>query len=122
MGVGLTLVRGLVEMHGGTIIPQSEGIGLGSRFTISLPFMDKWVSEVTGQGELTTTDLEQHKSMRSGLRFIKPFPSNFHSVVARFLLAPQRSNGDSASKHLSIFGRHGWILNLSHKVVETFTL
>ncbi|XZE22330.1 chemotaxis protein CheB [Pirellulaceae bacterium SH449] len=41
MGVGLTLVQGLVEMHGGTIFAQSEGVGLGSRFTISLPVTDK---------------------------------------------------------------------------------
>ena len=41
MGVGLTLVRALVEMHGGTICAQSDGIGKGSRFLVRLPLSMK---------------------------------------------------------------------------------
>lgn len=37
MGVGLALVRGLVELHGGSVASSSEGPGLGSRFTVRLP-------------------------------------------------------------------------------------
>jgi PAS domain S-box-containing protein len=37
LGIGLTLVRGLVEMHGGSITARSEGIGKGSEFTVRLP-------------------------------------------------------------------------------------
>ncbi|HET9580058.1 MAG TPA: response regulator [Usitatibacter sp.] len=37
LGIGLSLVRGLVEMHGGTVVAQSEGPGRGSRFVITLP-------------------------------------------------------------------------------------
>jgi two-component system CheB/CheR fusion protein len=36
MGVGLTLVRSLVEMHGGTIAAKSDGLGKGSEFTMRL--------------------------------------------------------------------------------------
>lgn len=39
MGVGLTLVRTLVEMHHGTIQAASDGPGMGSQFTLSLPEM-----------------------------------------------------------------------------------
>ncbi len=37
LGIGLTLARSLVELHGGRIEAHSEGSGLGSEFTIRLP-------------------------------------------------------------------------------------
>ena len=37
LGVGLTLVRGLVLQHGGTVTAHSEGEGKGSEFVVSLP-------------------------------------------------------------------------------------
>jgi signal transduction histidine kinase/ActR/RegA family two-component response regulator len=37
LGIGLTLVRALVEMHGGMILAESPGLGHGSRFTVRLP-------------------------------------------------------------------------------------
>ena len=37
LGLGLTLVRGIVELHGGTVRVESPGLGRGATFTICLP-------------------------------------------------------------------------------------
>ena len=37
MGIGLSLVRSLVELHGGAVTVESGGIGQGSEFTVRLP-------------------------------------------------------------------------------------
>jgi len=39
LGIGLTMVKGLVEMHGGMIAVRSEGSGRGSEFRIELPMV-----------------------------------------------------------------------------------
>jgi PAS domain S-box-containing protein len=41
LGIGLTLVRRLVEMHGGTIEAHSQGAGLGSEFRVVLPLVER---------------------------------------------------------------------------------
>lgn len=38
LGLGLAIVRHLVELHGGTIKAESGGLGLGATFTVHLPF------------------------------------------------------------------------------------
>jgi signal transduction histidine kinase len=40
LGIGLSLVKGLVEMHGGTVAAHSAGIGKGSSFTIRIPMRE----------------------------------------------------------------------------------
>lgn len=47
LGIGLTLVKRLVEMHGGSVEARSEGEGQGSELIVRLPTLSKTVDQST---------------------------------------------------------------------------
>jgi PAS domain S-box-containing protein len=51
LGLGLALVKSLVELHGGTVTVTSRGIGQGSEFSIRLPKLEETSKEYDKQGE-----------------------------------------------------------------------
>ena len=70
LGVGLALVRGLVDLHGGSIEARSEGIGCGSEFVVRLPVDTVTVQpdEDSGAADEPLRCLERRIGRRSSQR------------------------------------------------------
>ncbi|HEU4334427.1 MAG TPA: ATP-binding protein [Candidatus Eisenbacteria bacterium] len=59
LGLGLSIVRHIVELHGGEIIAESAGKGQGARFTVKLPLL--------GMGEATAATRPKHPTVADGI-------------------------------------------------------
>jgi signal transduction histidine kinase len=46
LGLGLSIARGLVQMHGGSLTAHSEGLGKGSTFVVRLPLCETVLAQV----------------------------------------------------------------------------
>lgn len=65
LGIGLSLVRRLVEMHGGTVSVASPGTNKGSTFTVFLPLTDVVDAQATsGAQDQEAFSLVQDKKLR----------------------------------------------------------
>ena len=56
LGIGLALVRGLVELHGGTVQAKSAGLGHGSEFVVTLPLPSAGAGTAAPDGQIALPD------------------------------------------------------------------
>jgi PAS domain S-box-containing protein len=77
LGLGLALIRGLVELHGGRVRAASAGLGQGTEFTINLPqepepeaLTDKRASRKPARKGLRVLVVEDNKDAANTLRVL----------------------------------------------------
>jgi len=66
LGIGLAIVRHLVELHGGTVLAESEGVGKGSVFSVTLPLR----SAAAKAPGFVAKDDKEHPISLQGLRVL----------------------------------------------------
>ncbi|MBI3550473.1 MAG: response regulator [Elusimicrobia bacterium] len=70
LGLGLSLVRDLVELHGGSVRAASEGMGLGATFTVELPASTKPAESVAGTAAAPAAGLSKKFPKLDGVRVL----------------------------------------------------
>jgi CheY-like chemotaxis protein len=79
LGIGLTLVRRLIELHGGGVDAESPGSGRGATFTVRLPAIDAPAREAGGRVEVPVRAskhvalVEDNDDARMSLRMLLEF-------------------------------------------------
>jgi signal transduction histidine kinase len=98
LGIGLTLVRSLVEMHGGRVEAKSAGPGLGSEFLVRLPLAPEEAASPDDQNR----------------------PSQQVTMSARRILVvdDNRDSAESLSMFLKSLGADVWTVNDGQAALE----
>ena len=78
LGIGLALVRKLVELHGGSVTAKSDGVGCGSEFVVRLPLGRALAAEVeppetsvaTGESAPRALIVDDDRDVANSFRFL----------------------------------------------------
>jgi len=112
LGVGLTLVRRLVELHGGVVYATSAGPGQGSEFTVRLPMIDEPVAPLPES--VNGNRLQPSHSLR--VLVVEDNLDTAHTMAAVLRLAGHdvrvASNGPAALAAADGFHPHAVFLDL----------
>ena len=64
LGLGLAIVRHLVELHGGTVSAQSDGLDKGASFSATFPLLAERPEPIAHSGEINLSDIRSLDGLR----------------------------------------------------------
>jgi PAS domain S-box-containing protein len=99
LGLGLAITKALVDMHHGTIVAESDGLGNGARFIVTLPLETTATAPVSEQ----------------------PAPERTHDPVPRHLLIVE-DHADTARALSTHLRRRGFMVTVAHTVGSALDL
>jgi signal transduction histidine kinase/DNA-binding response OmpR family regulator len=109
LGIGLSLVHRLVEMHGGAVRASSAGLGAGSRFEVRLPLLPE---RALAPRLAPATQAAAASAAPPANPPANPAPAAIASAALRVLVVDD--NVDAAETIASLIEMHGHAVRLAH--------
>jgi CheY-like chemotaxis protein len=112
LGLGLAIVRNLVELHGGAVQVHSDGEGKGTTFVIKLPCVGGWTELAGSQPQLDASRLSNDGKLElSGTRILTVEDDADSREMLEMVLKSQGAEVTSVScvnDALTILQSNGW--------------
>lgn len=108
LGIGLSVVRKLVEMHGGSVEAFSDGLGQGSEFVVTLPLATE-----RAKAEATDDSAEEAVLQSAQLKMPDDSPASWPEGKARRMLVVD-DNDDAAVMLATLLSLEGHSVKVAH--------